>query len=208
MKDYIGKKFVICKKMCGVMAYKIVAFDEDTKLYIARDISTNFTRSYSTFNEKELESAIFDIEKFTNEIELEINEARKEFEKYSLITSKLDKRLFEHNLLGVCEGMRNVNAVQQIVDNFDKYFSWQKENYPDVYHRNFKKCKKEVKNFEKGIRRNKKVLYRILTKEEYDSLEPFYKPGLIDDINKSKWNLQHLERRKEQVIEKFDKYVK
>ena len=82
-----------------------------------------------------------------------------------------ENNLFMHNFYGVCEGMINIKSCNDLIMRYEKNSEKHKKNI-SFY-------KKEILKYEKGIRRNKKVLHRILTKEEYDYLESIYSPTAI-----------------------------
>ncbi len=208
MKDYIGKKFVDYSHM-RALSFKIIAFDEETNLYIARNISYDFCKNYEAFSEENLKKVFFDKDLFIKDIDKEIEDKRNESAKYTFIADKLkEDKVFAHNFRGVCEGLRNIRSVQNLLDNFDYYFKYQKDNYPKYYDRQFILYSKEIEHYKKGIRRNKKVLYRILSKEEYAIVENVSSPTVVDDIFRYESALRQLEKEKELVIKEFDNLSK
>ena len=92
--------------------------------------------------------------------------------------------------------MINIKACSGLIARFEK----DKERYKKL----ISLYKKEILKYEKGIRRNKKVLHRILTKEEYDYLENIYSPTAIDDMRKLECNLNTLLRKKTEVLKTFN----
>lgn len=201
--DYIGKSFIQYSDSYFGKAsiYKIIAFDSEKEKFICRDDTyhNNFS-SYSGFSIDALnKKAIFDKEKFLLEIDGKIKNEEEAYKELSKLKEIMDKDLLlEHNIKGVCEGFNNIKWCQNLVKNYEKspFKRLNGVHYVLFYN-------KEIKNFEKGIRRNKKVLFRLLSKEDYDFVISVCNAETLDYLYEKNRKIYNLKNQKEKILEKF-----
>lgn len=200
--DYIGKSFIQYSDSCfgTVNIYKIIAFDSEKEKFICRnDTYHNNFSSYSGFSIDTLnKKAIFDKEKFLLEIDEKIRNEEETYKELSKLKEIMDKStLLAHNIKGVCEGLNNIKWCQNLLKNYKNILNKTNKEYRILFYN------KEIKNFEKGIRRNKKVLFRLLPKEDYDFVISVCNAETLDYLYEKNRKIYNLKNQKEKILEKF-----
>ena len=225
MEDLIGKKFIEYRH-ARANIYKIIAFDEETDRYIVRNNNIETFTYYHSYKKEELDKCYFDKDEAIEIIDKKNEDANNRYNKFLPIVDRLQHdELFAHNFRGVCEGLKNIKAVTGLLSyytkgNADKYFNEYnkilldasyKSSNPEFFNglmlSNDKivlRYKKEINAYIKGIKRNKKILFRICTEDEYNYLEKIYSNTALEDIFEIKNILRKLENEKKDIIEAFN----
>ena len=203
MENLIGKFFVIYRKSRANI-YKIIAFDEEVNRYIVRNKDEVFL-FYEAFSKEELKKGFFDKDEYIKNIDERIEKRKIKYNEFLPIIDRLNKEwLFVHNFKGICEGLKNIQSIEKMLSYYDKSY----DKNSNLYKRIVSNYNKEINAYKKGIRRNKKVLYRICSEEEYNYVLKICSATAIDDIFEIKCDLKNLENEKRVMIEAFSEINK
>ena len=177
-EEYIDKIFI---DNVYFEPYKIMFYDEESECFVCKPIKNKFFTCYTAKKIEDINKGIFkyeDYEKLVNDF---YSDKKFYIELAKLIDSTPTPQLFYKNINGISEGLENINSIK-----------------------NLKGYEKEIKKFEKGIRRNKKVLHRILDNNE---IERVCEERFHGKIYHAKYKYKRLLEQKETILKYFNNGV-
>lgn len=187
-KKYIGKKFLnthFSTKFSCVC--KILFYDEEWNRFVYKRCDYNW-KQYGSLYDKDLNSEyyIFSVEQLNKIFKDHYVEKQKLLNWLSNF-NKEQLAIIEREICGITEGYRNINSFKHLNLYYnDKYYNYDKF----------------IAQYQKGIRRNKKVLFRFLDNEKIELIENLIKNEENFSIQKVEYELRRFEEIKN-IAEKY-----
>ena len=183
-EKYIGKKFLNTHFSTNFSCIcKILFYDEEWNRFVYKRCDDDWKR-YGSISDKDLndKNYIFSVEQLNKTFKDHYIEKQKLLN-YLLNFNTKQLTIIEREIHGITEGYRNINSLKDFYSNqkYDKF----------------------IAQYQKGIRRNKKVLFRFLDNEKIDLIENLIKNEKCFSIQKVKYDV----RRSEEIKNLVKKYL-